>query len=299
MIALAEGLALFFLGLVVGILSALADVLFFGSASFVAHFALWALLNALVAIHVDSRLKAIWWAIPFNLGYIECYYLCTSASFEGYARSMLVTLAGMAFVSPFLTYGLWTAKRQRGFYGKLLSILISGGLVAASYYLFGRLDVFSIIVAVILLFVLLFWPARRLKFTRAPHPQSEFAEEELQDPRPSTSARRSSSRAKRSRIDYLPTIEPEDERSPRVQSDDLRATRREPTRRQATTRRRSRQRDDRERERERDAQRRVAAQRRARRQREREQRELEERGYRRTVSTLGTSRAPRPSRRSR
>ena len=176
MVGIAEGFALLFLGLVAGMFTAVGDVALVGTASFISHFALWALLNTIVAIHVDSRLKAIWWAIPFNIGYLESYYLCTAASFEGYPKSLVMPLLGMALVSPFFTYAVWMAKRDRGIFGKLLSILISGGVFTASYYLFGGYDLFSIVVCVIQLFVLLFWPARRLKFVPAKHPPAHLAQ---------------------------------------------------------------------------------------------------------------------------
>lgn len=186
MVGIAEGFALLFLGLVAGIISSVCDVVLIGSASFVSHFALWALLNAFVAIHVHSRLKAIWWAVPFNIGYMESYYLCTAASFEGYPKSLIVPLLGMALVSPLYTYAVWMAKRNRGFYGKFLSLLIAAGVFGASYYLFDTYDSYSIAISVVLLVVLLFWPARRLKFVPAPHPPAHLS------PEPSKSKERSS-----------------------------------------------------------------------------------------------------------
>ncbi len=292
MVGIAEGIALLFLGLVFGILSALFDIVAFGSASFVAHFALWVLVNTFVAIHVDSRLKAIWWAIPLNFGYIESYYLCTSASFEGFPRSLMATLALIALISPLLDYAIWTAKRDKGPYGKILSLLIAGGLVGASYMLFGTYDVFSIVVAAIVLLILWFWPARRLKFTPSVRPADPLEEElamEASTPR---------DRPRRRTVTSLPRIEedPADENS-RYGS---RSSRNRPTRRRTPSMRRARARqDERERQREREAQRRAAAQRRARRQREREDDVRANRSYPAGVSTLGTSRSPRPSRRSR
>ena len=369
MVAIAEALALLTLGLVFGILSALYDVIVVGAGAFVAHFSLWVLLNVLIAIHVDSRLKAIWWAIPFNMGYIECYYICTAASLQGYAKSLVVPLAAMTVASPMLTYAIWTAKRDRGPYGKILSILIAAGVVGAGYYILGTYDIFTIVVSVILLAVLLFWPARRLKFTRAVHPPTNFEEEE-EVPSP-----RSRSRSKEGDLRNIPTprrdnpydeyayeyeydeheydyeqdyeyeqnydYEYEEEvpeipdrretsRSGRRRSQDRRRsgyvrgqqarnresdrsseererTRRRPTRRSTrrsasevtprgtNTRRSVRERDERNRE----AQRRTAAQRRARRIREDRRGATNDNGYYMSgVSTLGTSRAARPSSRS-
>lgn len=209
MVGVAEAFALFFAGLVAGVLTALFDIVAFGTDSFVAHFSLWVLYNALIAIHVDSRRKAVWWAIPFNLGYIELYYLCTAASYEGYAKSLAITLAAMSLASPFLSYALWTAKRDRGPYGKILSLLIAASVVGADYLITGAYDhIFTIVVAVLVLFILWFWPARRLRFTPVEHPVAEPGEEPIERP----SSRRntgSSSRNPTSRRSerIIPTIE--------------------------------------------------------------------------------------------
>ena len=183
MVGVAEAFALFFAGLLAGVLTALVDIVAFGTDSFVAHFSLWVLYNALIAIHVDSRRKAIWWAIPFNLGFFELYYFCTAASYEGYAKSLAVPLAAMALASPFLSYALWTAKRDRGPYGKFLSLLIAASVVGTDYLITGAYDnIFTIVVAVLTLFILWFWPARRLRFTPVEHPAPEPGEEPVERP---------------------------------------------------------------------------------------------------------------------
>ena len=199
MVGIAEAFALFFSGLLAGVLTTLCDIVAFGTDSFVAHFSLWVLYTALIAIHVDSRRKAVWWSIPFTLGYVELYYLCTAASFEGYAKSTVVPLAALAVAAPLLSYALWTAKRDRGAYGKVLSVFIAAGVVGAEYLIFDTYyHIFTNVVAAVLLFVLLFWPARRLKFTPSEHPAPEIAEEPVERPSArqatSSSSRRSSAR---------------------------------------------------------------------------------------------------------
>ena len=77
-----EGFVLLVCGLFAGVLATVYDVFAVGGASFLSHFALWVVLNALVAVHVESRLRAILWAIPFNLGYIEGYFISTVMTFE-------------------------------------------------------------------------------------------------------------------------------------------------------------------------------------------------------------------------
>lgn len=163
----AEALVLLAMGLLAGILSTIFDVLVTGAASFVSHFGLWVLLNALIAVHVESRVKAIWWAIPFNLGYIEAYFITTVASYEGYTKSLMVPLAGVALIAPFLTYAMWTAKEQKNLYGKFLSVLIVVGTLVVCYMIDKHMGIYDVVTTTLLALLLLVIPTRRLSITRA------------------------------------------------------------------------------------------------------------------------------------
>lgn len=163
----AEALVLLTMGLLLGIVSTVFDVLLLGTASFLSHFSLWVLLNALMAVHVDSRLKAIWWAIPYNLGYIEGYFITTVASFESYPKKLMVPLAAIALISPFLTYALWTAKREKNLYGKVLSVLIVACTLVASFVVNAGIGIYDVIMCSVLAYVLIAMPVRRLKITRS------------------------------------------------------------------------------------------------------------------------------------
>ncbi len=174
-----EALVLLLIGVSCGILSTVFDVLVLGAASFVSHFALWVLLNALLAVHVESRLRAILWAIPFNLGYIESYFITTVASFESYQKSFLVPLAAVAIIAPLLSYALWTAKSEKNAYGRVLSVFIIIGTLVSSYLVNGKLGVYDFVICAILTYVLLAMPVRRLKISRAKHPVSEIDDQDL------------------------------------------------------------------------------------------------------------------------
>lgn len=169
-----EGLVLLACGLFSGILATVYDVFAVGGPSFLSHFALWVVLNALVAVHVESRLRAILWAIPFNLGYIEGYFITTVATFEYYSKSTMAPLAAVALISPLLAYALWTARKENNIYGRILSVFISIGTIVASYLINGELGVYDVVMSVILLLILTVLPVRQLKVTRServPEPQ--------------------------------------------------------------------------------------------------------------------------------
>lgn len=162
-----EALALFAIGLLMGIVATVFDVIVFGTGSFVAHVSLWVLVNALFSSHIASRKTAVLWSIPFNLGYIECYYLTTAASYEGYAKALVAPLAAMALIGPALSCALWTAKQERNAYGRILALLIVAGTLGSSYYINGALSIYDGVVCVLTLLVVLVWPTRRFDVTRA------------------------------------------------------------------------------------------------------------------------------------
>ncbi|MDO4538562.1 MAG: hypothetical protein Q4B54_10410 [Coriobacteriales bacterium] len=171
-----EALVLLFSGLVTGILATVLDVLFVGACSFVSHVSLWVLINALIAVHLENRLHAIVWAIPFNLGYVEGYFITTVASFEGYSKSLVAPLAALAILSPFLTYAIWTAKNQRNAYGRILSLLIVAGTLGMCYVINRQISVYDGVVCALLALLLLVVPTRKLKISRAEHPVTEQSE---------------------------------------------------------------------------------------------------------------------------
>ncbi len=180
-----EALALLLIGLFSGIFATIFDVFALGAGSFLSHFTLWVLLNALLAVHIESRLRAVLWAIPFNLGYIEGYFITTVASFEGYAKSLMAPLAAVALISPFLVYALWTAKKQQNIYGKVLSALIVACTLAASYFVKGKLGIYDFVICALLALVLFVMPVRRLKISRSTRESVPTYEGEFEEDTPS------------------------------------------------------------------------------------------------------------------
>ena len=185
-----EALVMLSVGVFAGILSTVFDVLVMGSASFLSHFALWVLFNALLASHVESRLRAILWAIPFNFGYIEAYFMTTVASFESYQKALMVPLAAVALISPLLNYALWTAKKEKNVYGRVLSIAIVAGTLVSSYLVNNQLGVYDFVVCAILAYVLMAMPTRRLMITRGTRPYDPAAQEAAEAAAAEAAARR-------------------------------------------------------------------------------------------------------------
>lgn len=238
-----EALVLLTTGLVLGIVSTVFDVLVMGTASFLSHFSLWVLLNALMAVHVDSRVKAIWWAIPFNLGFIEGYFITTVASFESYPKSLMVPLAAIALIAPFLTYAIWTAKREKNAYGQFLSIVIVVCTLVAGYIVNKHVGIYDIVVCALLAYVLLAMPVKRLKITRATRtvttPDGEVIPEPEVKPESTRAPRKRPKRLKKRQPTPKPTRQPT--RRKRTKPEPAQEEeRRQPTRQPRPTRRRKR-----------------------------------------------------------
>ena len=198
-----EALVLFFLGLVFGLIAGLGDVLAIGQAAFLAHGTLWILLNVTLGSLVEERGKAIWWSIPLSLGFMECYFIATVASFESFVKSSVAPLAITALLAPLLTYAAWTAKEERNIFGYLLRICLAIGTIICDLSMNGSVTKFGIVVAVLVSLVL--WlPFKRFRFSRIVPKRTDKADkasEPQEDERPRRSR---SNRARRTSGERTP-----------------------------------------------------------------------------------------------
>lgn len=123
---LLEALILLLLGAVIGIDCTTFDVLVVGSAAFFTRFSLWVLCNVVLATHIRNRRRAVWWSIPFNLGLVEAYLLCTTFSFENLSRKLMVPFALLALLAPLVTSVAWMVKHdRRNLFGVLTGVLFT------------------------------------------------------------------------------------------------------------------------------------------------------------------------------
>lgn len=130
---LVEAAILFFVGLIAGVLVTTFDVYAVGSAAFSSRVALLVLASVLYGANVRDRRTAAWGSLWLNLGFVEMYYLTTSYTYAGLARSAMVPLALLALVGALVSVLAWTAKSERNLYGVLISaFLIVATLVACA-----------------------------------------------------------------------------------------------------------------------------------------------------------------------
>ncbi|GEM_PF-1438036 len=158
-----EAVVLLFVGLISGVLVALFDIYTAaGSVMFFTRISVWILLNVFLAVHITDWKRAAWWAIPFNLGLVEMYYACLTISYEGLARSTMLPLAGMAVIAPLLTIVAWTAKNEKGVFGKLLSAVIVAGELLASVIISNGPAPLDVVVAVLLVLIMFVMRPKKL-----------------------------------------------------------------------------------------------------------------------------------------
>lgn len=154
---LVEAVILLLLGMVPGVWMAFADVYAVGASAFSAHASVWIMLVVLLSCNARYRRQAVWCAIWLSLGYIETYYLCSSFTFAGLARSHVVPLALLGVVGGVVAAVGWAAKRERGIFGLALrALVVVGTLVAcvATHDGISALDVFCTAVIVYTLFAM-------------------------------------------------------------------------------------------------------------------------------------------------
>ena len=171
-------LALLTLGVCVGLVATMIDIYAVGGPAFIEHVTLWVFLNALLASHVENKTYVMLWSIPMNLGFFLSYYIATSATYEGYPRSLVVPLSAMALLAPLLAYGLWYVKDNRGIYGKILALLAGAATAGMNYLIAGEVSVYAGVMAALTFVLLAIIPTRRLRLTPIEHPDTELSAED-------------------------------------------------------------------------------------------------------------------------
>lgn len=157
-----EAVILLLVGMVAGVLVTVFDIYAVGSAAFLTHLSLWVFLNVLLASNVRRRRSAVLGAIPLNLGLIDTYYLMSSFTFEGLKRSLAAPLALLSLVAAGIALAAWTAKGVRGLLGLALSLLVAIMTLVASVIANNALTLLDLVWAGLSVLVLVGIPSLEL-----------------------------------------------------------------------------------------------------------------------------------------
>lgn len=173
---LVEAAILFFVGLIAGVFMTIIDVYTVGSAALLSRVSLWILVNVLFGANMRHRRTAVLGAIPLNLGLIEMYYLTTSYTYAGLARSLMLPLALLSVVGALVALLAWTAKAERNLYGALISAFLMVGTLVAAVLTHDGPNAFDFVCVLLMAYVLFVMRPRRLALARGERePASDVA----------------------------------------------------------------------------------------------------------------------------
>lgn len=208
--------------MVPGVWMTLADVYAVGASAFSAHVSLWLLMVMLLATNARYRRQASLGAAALSLGYIETYYLCSSFTFAGMARSTMAPLALLCVVGAVAASVGWAAKRERGLLGLALKALVVVATLVACVATHDGVAPLDVVCTLLIAYLLFLMRPRKVALERhRPTPEERAALSRGADGRSSREADVPSTRAT---PDPRPSAE---------------SGRKEPARRSAAGRRRS------------------------------------------------------------
>lgn len=148
-------ISLFFVGLVLGVVSRLLDIYTQNLGNIFSQMAIWILFGVLISIYSSSQKKAMVNILPFCLGMLITYYFVAFVTKGVYSSTMIIGWTIFAFFSPILAYFTWLTK-EKGIFPKIISVGIVLVSVLSSILLFDRLRLYDFIIDGIMIYFLFF-----------------------------------------------------------------------------------------------------------------------------------------------
>ena len=131
-------ISLFFIGLVLGVISRLLDIYTQNLGNMFSQMAIWILFGVLISIYSKTKKKAVQNILPFCIGMLITYYFVAFISKGVYSSVFITGWTIFAFCSPILAYFTWITK-EKGVFPKIISIGIISISILSSVILFDRL----------------------------------------------------------------------------------------------------------------------------------------------------------------
>lgn len=148
-------ISLFFIGLVLGVISRLLDIYTQNLGNMFSQMAIWILFGVLISIYSKTKKKAMQNIWPFCIGMLITYYFVAFISKGVYSSIFITGWTIFAFCSPILAYFTWMTK-EKGVFPKFISIGIISISILSSVILFGRLRVYDFIIDGLMMYYLFF-----------------------------------------------------------------------------------------------------------------------------------------------
>ena len=148
-------ISLFFIGLVLGVISRLLDIYTQNLGNMFSQMAIWILFGVLISIYSKTKKKAMQNILPFCIGMLITYYFVAFISKGVYSSIFIIGWTIFAFCSPILAYFTWITK-EKGVFPKIISVGIISISILSSVILFDRLRVYDFIIDGLMIYYLFF-----------------------------------------------------------------------------------------------------------------------------------------------
>ncbi len=147
--------SMFFIGLILGIISRLLDIYTSNLGNIFSQIAIWILFGVLISIYSKTKKKAMLNILPFCIGMLITYYFVAFITKGVYSNIFILAWTLFALCSPILAYFTWKTK-ESGIFPKIISVGIMLVSIISTIVLFDRLRVYDFIINGIMIYYLFF-----------------------------------------------------------------------------------------------------------------------------------------------
>lgn len=151
---------MFFIGLVLGVLSRFLDLTTQNLGNVFSQLAIWILLGTLIAIYSHSKKQAMGNVLPFCLGMLLTYYATAMLTNGVYSQTFLIGWTAFALLSPIFAYLTWMAK-EKSLFPCIIRIGIVAVSILSSIVLFDGFRIYDCIIDLALVYILFFKKVKR------------------------------------------------------------------------------------------------------------------------------------------
>lgn len=146
-------ISLFFIGLILGIVSRLLDIYTQNLGNIFSQMAIWILFGVLISIYSSSKRRAMLNILPFCMGMLITYYFVAFITKGVYSYVFIIGWTVFALLSPIMAYFTWITK-EKGIFPKIISSCIILVSLLSSLILFDRIRFYDIVISVIMIYFL-------------------------------------------------------------------------------------------------------------------------------------------------
>lgn len=148
-------LAMFIIGLGLGVASRFLDLYTEHLGNMFSQMAIWILIGVLISIYSKTAVKAMLNILPFCLGMLITYYVVAVITHGVYSKTFIIGWTIFALFSPVMAFFAWRSK-EKGVFPVIIRIGIVAFSVLSSILLFQGLRVYDYIIDGCLIYLLFF-----------------------------------------------------------------------------------------------------------------------------------------------